>query len=106
MLMRPEVMARFPYSLEQVRESVSKVRSASTMIEIQSAFKVVKDDPKDDIVINTAWDGGADYIVTGDHHLRNLKKFRNIRIVTASSMLNIIGRKFGEYITGDLWLIF
>jgi len=101
-LARPEVTKRFSYSLEAVQETVAQIRKNSNVVELVSTFKIVKDDPKDDIVINTAWDGKADYIVTGDHHLKELKKFRNIRIVTTSSMLNTIGRRFGEYIAGDL----
>jgi putative PIN family toxin of toxin-antitoxin system len=101
-LTMPEVRERFPFSLEEVRETASDLRNASRMVELVSSLKVVKDDPKDDVIVNTAWDGKADFIVSGDHHLRNLKKFRKIRIVSASSMLNIIGRRFGEHIAGDL----
>ena len=101
-LSRAEVRARFQYSIEEVAEVIDQIKRASIMVQITSNFRVVKADPSDDIVINTAWDGQADYIVSGDDHLKKLKKFRGVRIVTPASMLSIIGRKFGEFITGDL----
>jgi putative PIN family toxin of toxin-antitoxin system len=101
-LKRAEVMNRFQYDLRDVDDVLSQIRRVSTMVAVLSTLKVVTEDLKEDMVINTAWDRRAEYIVTGDHHLRSLKKFSNIRIVTTSTMLNIIGRRFGDYITGDL----
>ncbi|MCS4540015.1 MAG: hypothetical protein HYU03_04925 [Thaumarchaeota archaeon] len=57
------------------------------LVRVKSDFKVVADDPKDNIIINTAYDGGADYIVSGDRHLEAVKRFRGIRIVSPKSML-------------------
>ena len=53
-------------------------------------FKVVSEDPDDNIVLNTAYTGRAAYIVTGDKHLLVLKKFKNIEIVTVTKMLEIV----------------
>ena len=41
----------------------------TTLVKIRSRFKVVKDDPKVDVVLNTAHSGEAEYIVSGDRHL-------------------------------------
>ena len=42
------------------------------------------------MIIETAYDGRADIIVTGDSHLLALQDFRGIRIVTVKSMLDLI----------------
>lgn len=39
------------------------------LVKIKSGFKVVKEDPKDDVVLNTACSARADYVVSGDKHL-------------------------------------
>jgi len=60
------------------------------MVTPRSDFKVVSEDPKDDIVIDTAYDGKVDYIVSGESHLQRLRRFKGIRIVKPRSMLAII----------------
>jgi predicted nucleic acid-binding protein len=50
----------------------------------------VKADPTDDIILRTAYDGKADYIVSGDEHLLALKEFKGIKIVTVSEMLEVL----------------
>jgi|SRR3990170_2661074 len=61
-----------------------------TLVKVRSAFRVVRDDPKDDVVLNTAYSGGAEYIVSGDKHLIPLGEFKGIRIAAVSEMLDIL----------------
>jgi putative PIN family toxin of toxin-antitoxin system len=65
----------------------------TTLVKIRSNFRVVKEDPKDDIVLNTAYSGKADHVVSGDKHLIPLKEFKGIGIVTVSEMLDILERR-------------
>ena len=55
--------------------------TASTA-DTRSKFTVLKS--PDDMVLQTAYDGHADLIVTGDKHLLDLASFRGIRIITVS----------------------
>lgn len=64
------------------------------VIETKSNFNEIKEDPNDNIVLNCAFDGRADYIVSGNHHLLDLKEFKGIKIVTADEMLKIINFLF------------
>ena len=41
-------------------------------------------------MINAAYDGRADYIVSGDRHLLKMKEFKGIPIVTVARMLDIL----------------
>jgi hypothetical protein len=50
----------------------------------------VKEDHADDIVLRTAYDGKADYIVSGDNHLLSMREFRGIKIVTVDEMLMLL----------------
>jgi putative PIN family toxin of toxin-antitoxin system len=63
--------------------------NAATIVQVKSRFKAVKEDPDDDIIVRAAYDGKADYIVSGDRHLLALKEFKGIRILTVDEMLNI-----------------
>ena len=60
------------------------------IIQVKSKFRAVKEDPDDDVIIRTAYDGKADYIVSGDQHLLSLGEFRGIKIVTVDEMLKIL----------------
>jgi len=62
----------------------------TTMIKVRSRFKVVKEDQRDDVVLNTAHSGRADYITSGDRHLIPLREFKGIKIVTVSEMLELL----------------
>jgi uncharacterized protein len=59
-------------------------------VQVKSKFKVISEDPDDDIIVRTAFDGKADYIVSGDKHLLALKEFKWIKILTIDEMLNIL----------------
>jgi putative PIN family toxin of toxin-antitoxin system len=49
----------------------------------------VQDDPDDNKFIECAIESRADYIVSGDAHLLNLKEFEGIKILRASEFLEI-----------------
>jgi putative PIN family toxin of toxin-antitoxin system len=51
---------------------------------------VVKSDPDDDRVLECAVAGKADYIVSGDKHLRGLGSYDGIRIVTVRQFMDTI----------------
>lgn len=64
----------------------------NNIVLIKSKFKVIPKDPSDDLVIRTAYDGKASYIVSGDRHLLELKGFLGIKIVTANKMFEILNK--------------
>ncbi|MBI2448070.1 putative toxin-antitoxin system toxin component, PIN family [Candidatus Microgenomates bacterium] len=50
-------------------------------------FKVVADDPSDDMFVNCALLCGSQYIISGDQHLLKIKKFQNVAILTVREFL-------------------
>jgi putative PIN family toxin of toxin-antitoxin system len=88
-----EVIAR-PKFLDYVGESEVKdflqlIVDVSTVVDVRSKFNVIAD-RSDNSILATAYDGKADYIVSGDKHLLNLREFRKIKIVTVDQMLKIL----------------
>lgn len=98
---RDEVRERFGYSDGDIREFTRAIRRVAKIVRIKSVFKVVKEDPKDDMVLNTAHDGKAAYIVSGDKHLQDVKRFRGMRIVSPTQFMRIVTRRFGELIVAS-----
>jgi len=53
-------------------------------------INAVKADPDDNKIIECAACSNADYIVSGDRHLLDLKEYKSIKIVTPRNMLEIL----------------
>ena len=60
------------------------------LIEIHIHLDVVKADPSDNRILECAVDGQADVIISGDHHLVNLKDYNGIPILTPQGFLRWI----------------
>lgn len=85
------VIAREKFKLSPIEqeEFINFVIRLSKITSVRSKFKVVGD-PDDDKVINTAYDGKVQYIVSGDRLVREVREFNGIRIVKASEMLVLL----------------
>jgi len=81
---------KFRLSKEQQDTIVNFVLRVGNVVRVKSSFEVFREDPSDDIILRTAYDGKADYIVSGDDHLLSLKEFRGTKIVTVADMLEIL----------------
>jgi len=69
---------------EAVQRQTALVISYSEIVYPKEKVNVVKEDPKDNMVLECAIACKADYIITGDKHLLKLKEFRSIKIVKPS----------------------
>jgi hypothetical protein len=74
----------------QVDVFVDGLRAAATVVAGDVEVSVVADDPDDNVILACAVEGGADYVVSGDAHLLNLKTYRGIRLVTAREFTIIL----------------
>lgn len=86
-----EVMLRQKFdryvSLETRLRFLSGFISLSTVVEISERIEVCRD-PKDDMVLETAVNGQANTIITGDQDLLVLHPFRQIAILSPRAFLD------------------
>ena len=73
---------------EKIKDIVRTILSISSLILIKNKISIVKEDPSDNIIIETALDGKADYLITYDKHLLNIKEFGKIKIIQPKDFLN------------------
>lgn len=66
------------------------LRTRATIVRPKTKLPQITSDPNDNILVETAFDGKASYLVSGDKHLPTLEKFSKIRIVTVDKMLRIL----------------
>lgn len=82
---------KFPETDEQqVKPFLSIISRKAMVVTIRRSFKAVHEDPDDDVVLSTAYEGKASHVVSGDRHLLNMGRFRGIRIVTVNEMLELL----------------
>ena len=77
-------------SRRDIASFLGDISSTARITRIRSKFSVVEEDPDDDLILRTAYDGKARYVVSGDGHLLGLGNFRRIRIVTVGEMTEIL----------------
>lgn len=59
------------------------------IVEGEMAVDIIKNDPSDNKYLACAYEGEADYIVSGDHHLLDIEIYQGIAIVKAKAFLNV-----------------
>jgi putative PIN family toxin of toxin-antitoxin system len=77
------VMNDFKIQLPQsmIRQWTNLILRNSIMVEPKEKISVVKDDPDDNMFIEAAVAGDAEYIISQDKHLLKLKSCKGIKIV-------------------------
>jgi len=88
-----EVLAKLGFSHEPELEELLKLfNKKNNIVYIASTpkFNLIKDDPDDNKFIECAAAAQAQYIISGDKHLLNLKSFRNIAAISPSEFLNTL----------------
>ena len=68
----------------------------AVMVSPKTRLNVVKDDADDNAIIESAWEGEADYLVSGDHRLLALGRYRHIQVVTAKEFVAILKETLGR----------
>lgn len=78
---------KFGVSPEDAAAIRTKLESVAQMVKPDLVLDVVKDDPDDNRVLECAWAGRADYVVSGDRHLLGLASYEGILIITVRRFL-------------------
>src|SRR5271168_343108 len=77
-----EVISRDKFELDSEKQELLKhfVFMLSNIVDVKSTFKIITKDPSDDNIVRAAYDGNANYIVSGDKALLELREFAGIKI--------------------------
>lgn len=87
-----EVLQRpkFKYPSQMIDLVITEIQSISKIVTPRKRINYIKDDPEDNMILECAVGSKADYIVTGDEHLLNVKIYKNIQILNAADFLEKI----------------
>lgn len=76
---------------EEINTFLLGLHNVRGFINPHKVLKVIEDDPDDDKFIIAAVEGKAEYIVSGDSHLKKLGSYQGIKIFSPVEFLKILG---------------
>ena len=87
-LLYPHIVKRFKPSKNDINEFIAMILDRADITKGLYQVKKIEDDPTDNMFLACAIEGKADYIVSRDPHLRNLKHYRRVQIVGAKTFVD------------------
>lgn len=72
-----------------VQQTIHELSEIAELVITTDHIDIIKSDPADNRVLECAAGAKADYIVSGDSDLLNLKQFRKIKILPPSGFLSL-----------------
>ena len=66
------------------------IKSISIIVKPTKTINIIKEDPADNKVIEVALESRSRYIISGDKHLLNLRKYKNTKILSAREFIDIL----------------
>lgn len=86
-LLYPKIKKRHRQTKKVIGEFLRKAARASILTQGRINTDQIKEDPSDNKYLSAALEAKADFIISGDHHLKDLKAFQGIRILDPSTFL-------------------
>ena len=81
---------KFKTSQKEINKITEALSKTADVVNVRTK---IKGDPKDDMLIETALDGEAPIVITGDNHLLALGHFEAIRRISIEEMLTRLKKK-------------
>lgn len=86
-LFYPHLKKIHKFGYHEIDEGLKKISSFAKFTTEGSKINAIKDDPSDNKYLECAVSGEADFIISGDHHLLNLKTYQGVKIISPAEFL-------------------
>jgi len=90
LLEKKHIRRRYKYSDTDAEMFISRFQEISIIVEPLPELQVVERDPKDDMIIACAVGAKADYIISRDTHLLDLKEYKGIQIIPPEDFIHYL----------------
>jgi putative PIN family toxin of toxin-antitoxin system len=91
----PRIRKQFQPSEEDIDEFIGLILEKSILTSGSYSLHRIKDDAADDMFLACAMEAEADFIVSRDPHLRNLKQFRGTKIIDVRGFIEKVKKGQG-----------
>ena len=92
-LLYPKIKKYHRKTPEEIDAYFEDILMFAWIVEGNETVEVIKDDPTDNKYLACAFEGEADYIVSGDRHLLNIENYQGIEIIKAKAFLNVLSKQ-------------
>jgi uncharacterized protein len=79
---------KFGFKRDQKELFLKILLQAATIAETKTTIDIIKEDPSDNMLIECALENNAKHIISGDKHLKKLKTYQGIMILSVNDFLN------------------
>lgn len=86
----PRIQKAFRPAKDDVDEFIGLIMEKALFTRGRYKLKKASEDPTDDMFLACAMEAEADFIVSRDPHLRNLKQYHGVRIVDVKAFLEAV----------------
>jgi len=83
------LLSKFRWSVARTRHAISAIQGFAQLLQPKEAIHAIKEDEPDNRVLESALEARADVVITGDWHLRQLRAFRGIPILSPGEFLEV-----------------
>ncbi|MBN1223091.1 MAG: putative toxin-antitoxin system toxin component, PIN family [Candidatus Aminicenantes bacterium] len=83
---------KFDWEDEDITDAIRTVGYSAELVRPTAEIDILSNGA-DNRILDCAIAGKADYIVSGDRHLLELKTFKNVRILRAAELIKIISKE-------------
>ena len=89
-LQYPKIKNKYSLTEDDIEDYLIYIRSVATIVTSLPEVKIIEEDTADNIILACADKANADYIISGDKHLKNLKEYKGIKILAPAEFLQIL----------------
>ncbi len=89
----PRILKQFQATEEDIDEFIGMIMEKAEITKGRYKLKKITDDPTDDMFLACAMEAKADYIVSRDPHLRNLKQYHGITIIDVKRFVERVRKR-------------
>ena len=81
------LMEKFRYNENEANERLALILKIAMLVDPKEKFSAIEDDESDNRILECAFAAKTNFIVSGDKHLKSLKEFKSIRILSPSEFI-------------------
>ncbi len=85
----PRIQERYHLTEEDIKAVINLFANNSQIVEGLYEVQTSRD-PDDNMFLACALEGGVDYVVSGDPHLREIKQYHSIQIISSQQLVKML----------------
>ncbi len=86
----PRIQERYQLSEERIGRFLGLLRRYAILVKPREQIDAIEADPSDNRYLEAALAGEASYVVSGDRHLLDLKRYRGIQILAPNEFMTFL----------------